>query len=664
MIEIIDLLKPKNGGSFKLIEDIDIAVNGYSSLADCVAHMATTAMIEAINAALSGKQDKLTTAQLTAVNSGITSELVAQISLNETALTGKADAGDLISATANLQGQIDQIEISATAETVVAPEVAGSRVGVNGVSYQTLKERLDSEIAKTNEDIYNIYHSDAKTFSLSDIESDGTTSYYFMYFPMKTGKQYTVTFTKGVMLYLRADKYTRPSVQTIGAVQANVPTNFTATANVSWITISVTLEGSETFTCSIVEKGSLLETIDSNVSTLSTNVTKCNFELSQFVEISATYLNESDFIVGGRATYNGAPTSVTNRATYHTNILTPTENFTVIPDSSAKHHIFFSDGTKTGWITEPFTFEKNESYTYVISYADDRTISDIGDLCEHFTVTNAFQNKVIEIDRALNIIDATGLGSEYYGKKISILGDSLSTFGGSASDDPSERISDGTYTYAGNRCRYPQTNLLTDVNNTYWKQLIDNLHLVLGINESWAGSRVSWDGTTESADIGANKHIASATRIGHLGENGTPDIILINGGTNDIGGNVPVGTFNTENPMNYTDEQIAELPVSTFADAYRTMLIRLQKSYPTSRIFVLLPNYTTSYYTPAKADEYCEVIKEACDYFGVKWLDMRASGITMFNRGTYLPDGIHYNANGMNVVAKNVKKFMQYNFTV
>ena len=131
MIEIIDLLKPKNGGSFKLIEDIDIAVDGYSSLADCVSHMATTAMIEAINAVLSGKQDKLTTAQLTAVNSGITSELVAQISTNTAAIAGKADESDLaaleavvetkadISTTESLQAQIDLIVTPVTQDAEV-----------------------------------------------------------------------------------------------------------------------------------------------------------------------------------------------------------------------------------------------------------------------------------------------------------------------------------------------------------------------------------------------------------------------------------------------------------------------------------------------------------------------------------------------------------------
>ena len=238
----------------------------------------------------------------------------------------------------------------------------------------------------------------------------------------------------------------------------------------------------------------------------------------------------------------------------------------------------------------------------------------------------------------------------YCGKIISILGDSISTYEG--------------YSYEGNRCRYPQSDLLTDVNDTYWMRIIKMFDMKLGINEAWAGSRVSWDGNTESSDIGANKHIASEARIGHLGENGTPDIILVNAGTNDIGNKVTLGTFNYENPMNYTNEQISNLPVDTFADAYRTMLIRLQKSYPYSTILVLLPNYTTSYYTPQEADQYCEIIKEACDYFGVRWYDMRACGVTIFNRTNYIADGIHYNAAGMEMIAKRLVKELKYDFTV
>lgn len=250
--------------------------------------------------------------------------------------------------------------------------------------------------------------------------------------------------------------------------------------------------------------------------------------------------------------------------------------------------------------------------------------------------------------------------NDYLNKTISILGDSISTYAGiDAEVDPDGHlIADGTYTYEGNHCRYPNA-FLGDVNQTYWKKLINNLGMVLDVNDSWAGSRVSWDGS-EGSDVGADKYIASPTRINHLGGNGNPDYILVNAGTNDIGNNVPVGTFNTENPVNYTDSQIANLPVNTFADAYRALLIRLQKKYPLARIVVMLPNYTTSYYNPTNADKYLEVIKEACDFFGVPWVDMRAVGVTMYNTNNYLGDGIHPNQRGMELLYNKLLKYFSY----
>lgn len=321
-------------------------------------------------------------------------------------------------------------------------------------------------------------------------------------------------------------------------------------------------------------------------------------------------------------------------------------NIAVSFPTTMKYRITFWDSDTEG----NATLINTDSNTY---WQSSHGVSiEIPEGTHHYRLSAAFlSDSTIAPEDCSTIQAQETLGEiEYDGTILSILGDSISTFEG--------------YTYPGNRCRYPQANLLTDVNDTYWMRLINTFRLKLGINESWAGSRVSWDGSTESTDIGANKYIASPTRIGHLGENGNPNIIIINAGTNDIGNNVTVGTFNTENPANYTDAQIAALPVATFADAYRALLIRVQKAYPESKILVLLPNYTSTYYTPTKADEYCEVIKEACDYFGVKWIDMRNSGITMFNRASYLPDGIHYNARGMRVIAKDVEKFMRYNFTI
>lgn len=243
------------------------------------------------------------------------------------------------------------------------------------------------------------------------------------------------------------------------------------------------------------------------------------------------------------------------------------------------------------------------------------------------------------------------VNNEWAGKKLSILGDSISTFG-----VPDQNNATGTWTYAGNRCRYPQANLFTNVEYQYWYKLIQKLGMTLGINESWAGSRVSNTQETDSGDLGPNRCMASLTRIGHLGENGTPDLIIVYGGTNDAGASVTLGTFDTTNPKNYTAEEIASLPVDTFANAYRTMLVRLQYYYPLAKIVCCFPNYTDSYYTITNLDKYEEIIREVCDFFGVEYIDLRTIGVNVYNTSAYLPDGIHPNANGMELIYKTILK--------
>ena len=115
-VYVIDTIKPKNGLDFAVVEAVDVAVEGYLNLADAVTHFATQSAL----------------AELTA------------------AINGKADTADLTAAVTSLQGQINQIEISASAEAVVAPEVAAARVSENGTEYTTLKERLDTENENLN----------------------------------------------------------------------------------------------------------------------------------------------------------------------------------------------------------------------------------------------------------------------------------------------------------------------------------------------------------------------------------------------------------------------------------------------------------------------------------------------------------------------------------
>ena len=238
---------------------------------------------------------------------------------------------------------------------------------------------------------------------------------------------------------------------------------------------------------------------------------------------------------------------------------------------------------------------------------------------------------------------------KYKNKRVSILGDSISTFG-----SPSATNENGTYCYSyypTATCRYSEDgndSIAFDVQNTWWMRLINRLGAQLGINESWRGTRVT--GTDAST-------FNNQTRINHLGENGTPNLILVYGGTNDAGGSVTIGTFNGGDYSDYnTAEKIAALDVSTFANAYKAMLIRLMFTYPTAEIVCILPTFTTSYYTIQHLDDYVEVIKEACDFFGIKWIDVRVSDINIFNKTTYLVDGIHPNANGMKLLSDKIYK--------
>lgn len=198
-VVVIDTIKPKNQGTFPIVEAADVkvtnskrldaalndkanqsdltalqtTVSGKASQADltalseAVSGKASQADLTALSNTVAGKQNTLSSAQLAAANSGITSELVTQIGTNTTAIAGKAsatdlattnaavatkaEASDLTTATNNLQSQIDNIVGGSTEDS----EVINARVGEDGTSYNTLKARLDAEATNTNNQIDN-----------------------------------------------------------------------------------------------------------------------------------------------------------------------------------------------------------------------------------------------------------------------------------------------------------------------------------------------------------------------------------------------------------------------------------------------------------------------------------------------------------------------------
>ena len=225
----------------------------------------------------------------------------------------------------------------------------------------------------------------------------------------------------------------------------------------------------------------------------------------------------------------------------------------------------------------------------------------------------------------------------FQGKIISILGDSISTFAG--------YIPKADGINLAHRPRYPQDNLLTDVNDTWWMKLINTLEAELGVNDSWAGSTVSNFRDHNEKDFGPDAAMASLTRIKNLGANGTPDLIIFFGGTNDAGKMIEKGSFY---PSHVLD--LSALKWNSFADAYSQTLLRLRHFYPKSQIIVISPSISGGYYDNARLSEFADIALKICLHYNIKCVDLRTSGLTV----DMLPDTLHPNSEGMEHIYRSL----------
>ena len=312
-------------------------------------------------------------------------------------------------------------------------------------------------------------------------------------------------------------------------------------------------------------------------------------------------------------------------------------------ETSSSNLGYFPD---SGWSDKETAVVEADGWVgFVFKYRDETQVFDLTKpLSDYITIeephTHTYENGI-----------CTGCGAEhpnlanYEGKVISILGDSISTFAGYIP------IADG-FSLA-HRARYPQSNLLTDVNETWWMQVLTALNTKLGINDSWAGSRVINTMSGNSGDQGEKAAMASLTRIQNLGSNGTPDVILFYGGTNDIGALMPLGAFDPASAP--TEADLISTKWNNVADAYVAAILRMQYYYPNAEIIAMLPTYTSSYYTNSELEQYNAVFAAICEHYGVTYVDLRNCGITTAN----LPDGIHPDATGMDYITEAVLGVLQ-----
>lgn len=218
------------------------------------------------------------------------------------------------------------------------------------------------------------------------------------------------------------------------------------------------------------------------------------------------------------------------------------------------------------------------------------------------------------------------LASTLAGKKISILGDSISTFQGWI---PSNNVS-----------FYPRSgNNVTNVNDTWWKQLIDALGMRLEVNNSWSGSRVT--GTDSSSGV---------TRASLLGTN--PDIIIVWMGINDFNNEVGIGTW----------DGTTALPTSrtTFREAYAIMLNTILSTYPTTKVYCCtLPDTERSGAStnPPEINDagvalktWNDAIRDVANAMQVEIIELSKCGIHWHNLNIYTADELHPNKAGMDII--------------
>ena len=240
------------------------------------------------------------------------------------------------------------------------------------------------------------------------------------------------------------------------------------------------------------------------------------------------------------------------------------------------------------------------------------------------------------------VVDET-VSSGLAGKKLSILGDSISTFEG--------------WNQAGCYEFFPTNGTVTDVGQTWWKMVVDDTGMSLCVNGSSSGSTCAgYSLGTDSPQEGCNEF-----RINGLADAGgsSPDIIIVYMGTNDFIKNIPLGD-------NDGTRQVEEGNIDNFSDAYTLMLDKLHVHYPNARIFCcnLLPvggiGMDMSYVQfvneqGLKSDDYSRRIEMIAASKGYPVIDLANCGITTDNALQYVSDGTHPNPEGMKKIRDAVE---------
>lgn len=210
------------------------------------------------------------------------------------------------------------------------------------------------------------------------------------------------------------------------------------------------------------------------------------------------------------------------------------------------------------------------------------------------------------------------------GKKLSILGDSISTYRG-VTNDPNILVSlyDHPCFY---RASFP-------LGRTYWGRLMESLGLELCVNNSWSGGNLSG---RDNPSSGVNRASELSSNCGEK-----PDVIIVFMGINDLGRRVPLEVF--------------------AADYARTLNVICDR-YPDAWVCcVNLPDRDPS--MKAATERFNRAIDDAVARAGTRFFVADLFHSRLNNDGYYdnTVDGLHPDEDGMRMIAEVIEEAFRKN---
>lgn len=240
------------------------------------------------------------------------------------------------------------------------------------------------------------------------------------------------------------------------------------------------------------------------------------------------------------------------------------------------------------------------------------------------------------------------------GKKLSVLGDSISAFTG--------HTAGYTPYYTGENAGVPFYQQM------WWNVLCEASGMTPLVINAESGSAI----TTLTDSAHAEKTpISSEQRTAELNDGTTtPDVIIIAGGLNDFS----YAQQASQEPGSW-DGKTAPVADSSFSETYAIMIKRLQTNYPNAIIIALSTMYTmrgtSNGYTFTHTStgtgnvytqsDYNNAIKRVCEIMGVLYIDVYSMGLNRGNMyGKFANDDqshpTHYNRFGQAMLARCIYK--------